>query len=293
MKSFDNIFFENKHEILRKIDFFVNNKDWYKKNGVPYTLGIGLYGPPGTGKTSFIKALATKLGRHIVSMSLSRIKTKKQLHDFYFETQYSNANDKSSLGFDKKIVVFEDIDCVGDIVLKRKQTDSDADLPDRLLDDGESDDFADTADEKNVFERKLKQEISKAAKYVSKKMTSGAMNPAAQESLTLDDLLNLWDGIRENTGRIMIVTTNHYDRLDPALVRPGRIDIALKLDNASKETIAEMYDHYYGEPMDPNDLEIIPDRLYSPAEVINFYISNHENPRRFIERLASAKRICE
>lgn len=297
MKSFDNIFFESKHEILKKIDFFVKNKDWYKKNGVPYTLGIGLYGPPGTGKTSFIKALATRLGRHIVSMSLSRIKTKKQLHDFYFETQYSNANDKSAIGFDQKIIVFEDIDCVGDIVLKRKQTDSDADFPTRaLLDDSESDDFAEEDSPvggKNEFEKKLKQEINKAAKYVSKKMTSGAMNNSVQDNLTLDDLLNLWDGIRENTGRIMIVTTNHYDRLDPALVRPGRIDIALKLDNASKETIAEMYDHYYGSPIDPNDLAVIPDRFYSPAEIINFYVSNHESPRGFVERLASAKRICE
>lgn len=297
MKSFDNIFFEGKHEILRKIDFFVKNKDWYRRNGVPYTLGIGLYGPPGTGKTSFIKALADRLSRHIISISLSQIKTKKQLHDFYYETQYSNANDKSAIGFDKKIVVFEDIDCVGDVVLKRKTTDSDEERPDRaLLEDSESDDFADAdgaADCKNEFERKLKQEINKAAKYVSKKMASGAMNATTQDRLTLDDLLNLFDGIRENTGRIMIVTTNHYDRLDPALVRPGRIDIALKLDNATKETIAEMHEHYYGAPMDPNDLAIIPDRFYSPAEIINFYVSNHENSRGFVERLASAKRICE
>lgn len=299
MKSFDNIFFEGKHEILKKIDFFVKNKDWYKKNGVPYTLGIGLYGPPGTGKTSFIKALATRLGRHIISMSLSRIKTKKQLHDFYFETQYSNANDKSAIEFDKKIVVFEDIDCVGDIVLKRKPTGSDVECADddnaALLNDSESDDFAEpesaaTAECKTAFERKLKQEINKAAKYVSKKMAASAMQPT-QDSLTLDDLLNLWDGIRENTGRIMIVTTNHFDRLDPALVRPGRIDIPLNLDNASQSTIAEMYEHYYGQPIDPNDLAVIPDKFYSPAEVINFYVSNNENPRGFVERLASSKRI--
>ena len=293
MKSFDNLFFDGKQEILKKIDFFVNNKEWYKRNGVPYTLGIGLYGPPGTGKTSFIKALATLLGRHIVSMSLSRIKTKKQLQDFYYETQYSNANDKNAIGFDQKIVVFEDIDCVGDLVLSRKSKRRSLSEEVGSIDD---DDFE--IDEPSGSESAIKREITKAAKYISKKMNAqtsafGPSSNSAQENLTMDDLLNLWDGIRENTGRIMIITTNHYDKLDPALVRPGRIDIALKLDNASLGSIAEMYEHYYGAPIDRQDLAVIPDRFYSPAEIINFYVSNHENPRGFIERMACTKKIGE
>ena len=288
MKSFDNLFFDGKQEILKKIDFFVNNKEWYKRNGVPYTLGIGLYGPPGTGKTSFIKALATLLGRHIVSMSLARIKTKKQLQDFYYESQYSMANDKNVVGFDKKIMVFEDIDCVGDLVLSRKSKSEDT------MSLSGDDDFDIT--EPIVPEEKLKHEIAKAAKYISKKMNAGPTSgghSAPQDNLTMDDLLNLWDGIRENTGRIMIITTNHFNKLDPALVRPGRIDIAIKLDNASLGSIREMYEHYYGQPMDKNDLAVIPDRFYSPAEIINFYVSNHENPRGFVERLACSKKIVE
>jgi chaperone BCS1 len=302
MKSFDNIFFEGKQEVMNKIRFFTENKDWYRRNGVPYTLGIALYGAPGTGKTSFIKALATLLDRHIISMSLARIKTKKQLYDFYFETQYSNANDKNAVGFDKKIIVFEDIDCVGDIILKRKQKSnskleiSDADSMDDVAD---IDDFVDTVPNVPLTpEEKVKREIAKATKYVLKKMTggdSGATGPIMgshqQDNITLDDILNLWDGIRENTGRIMIITTNHYDKLDPALIRPGRIDMALNLGNATRGTIAEMYLHYYGTEIDPNDLALIPDLFYSPAEVINFYVSNHENPRGFVERLVSAKNI--
>lgn len=296
MKSFDNIFFDGKQEVIKKINFFINNKDWYRRNGVPYTLGISLHGPPGTGKTSFIKALATLLNRHIVSMSLSRIKTKKQLQDFYYETQYSNVNDKNAVGFDKKIMVFEDIDCVGDIVMKRKPKPTEPSSG-----DGEDvDDFVmDATDEPDLREdpagvqKQIKHEISKAAKYVTKQMMGDPKQsgPFAQDTLTLDDILNLWDGIRENTGRILIVTTNHYNKLDPALVRPGRIDIPIHLDNASRASVAEMYEHYYGEKMDENDLEVIPDKFYSPAEVINFYVSNHENPRGFIERLASCKKI--
>ena len=300
MKSFDNIFFEGKQEVMNKIRFFTENKEWYRRNGVPYTLGIALYGAPGTGKTSFIKALATLLNRHIISMSLARIKTKKQLYDFYFETQYSNANDKNAVGFDKKIIVFEDIDCVGDIILKRKQkSKSDISDIDSMDDVADIDDFVDTAPTTPLTpEDKVKREIAKATKYVLKKMNGeggSTMGPITssqqQDNITLDDILNLWDGIRENTGRIMIITTNHYDRLDPALIRPGRIDMALNLGNATRSTIAEMYLHYYGTEIDPNDLALIPDLFYSPAEVINFYVSNHENPRGFVERLVSARKI--
>jgi len=303
MKSFDNIFFEGKREVMQKIDFFINNKDWYKRNGVPYTLGIALYGPPGTGKTSFIKALATLLGRHIISIVLSRIKTKKQLHDFYFETQYSNANDKNAIGFNQKLIVFEDIDCVGDIVLKRKPKPKSDDNYSDI--DADIDNLNDISPVSEMIEKPsktqedvVKKEIEKATKYVMKKLNGGGessgaqyMNANQQDNIGLDDLLNLWDGIRENTGRIMIITTNHYSKLDPALIRPGRIDIALNLENASRNTIAEMHKHYYCVDMDPNDLALVPDKFYSPAEVINFYVSNHENPRGFIERLISAKKI--
>ena len=304
MKSFDNIFFEGKQDILNKIQFFTDNKDWYRKNGVPYTLGIALYGSPGTGKTSFIKAIASRLGRHVISISLAKIKTKKQLYDFYYETQYNSSNDKNAIGFDKKIIVFEDIDCVGDIVKNRKSKDMQEDASGELesIDGSGSvdlDEFLDAPSNKGAKstpEEKVKHEIAKATKYVLKKMSSdnmgkGAFGPNMNDNITLDDILNLWDGIRENTGRIMIITTNHYDKLDPALIRPGRIDIALNLENASRVTIAEMYSHYYGLLMDPNDLALIPERFYSPAEVINFYVSNHENPRAFIERLVLEKKV--
>ena len=302
MKSFDNIFFEEKQEVLKKIQFFTDNKEWYRKNGVPYTLGIALYGSPGTGKTSFIKAIASRLNRHIISISLSKIKTKKQLYDFYYETQYNSSNDKNAIGFDKKIIVFEDIDCIGDIVKKRKSKESQEDISgeiDSMDGSGDLDEFLETPSNlgaKSTPEEQVKYEIAKATKYVLKKMNSGNAGPGIMSSanmndnITLDDILNLWDGIRENTGRIMIITTNHYDKLDPALIRPGRIDIALNLENASRTTIAEMYLHYYGVSIDQNDLVLIPDRFYSPAEVINFYVSNKDNPRGFIERLVLHKK---
>lgn len=40
----------------------------------------------------------------------------------------------------------------------------------------------------------------------------------------LQGLLNVLDGVVDTPGRIVIMTTNHPETLDPALIRPGRID---------------------------------------------------------------------
>jgi len=42
------------YQIMGKIDFFLNNKDWYDRKGIPYNLGIMLYGEPGCGKSMCI-----------------------------------------------------------------------------------------------------------------------------------------------------------------------------------------------------------------------------------------------
>ena len=121
-RTFANLFFKEKEPVMKKLDFFLHNKDWYFQMGIPYSLGIGLYGPPGTGKTSLIKSIANYTGRHIIVISLKIIKTKQQLDNIFFEERYNIDNPGGSIGFDKKIVVFEDIDCLGDIVLDREKT---------------------------------------------------------------------------------------------------------------------------------------------------------------------------
>jgi len=119
-RQFSNIFFDEKDKLLKKVKFFIENKEWYSELGIPYSLGIGLHGPPGTGKTSIIKAIANYTNRHIIIISLKLIKTKQQLEKIFFENRYNTNNCKHSITFNNKIIVFEDIDCIGDIVLKRE-----------------------------------------------------------------------------------------------------------------------------------------------------------------------------
>lgn len=45
-----------------------------------------------------------------------------------------------------------------------------------------------------------------------------------EDELNLAGLLNVLDGVVDTPNRIIIMTTNHPEKLDPALIRPGRIN---------------------------------------------------------------------
>ena len=46
IRTFDNMYFDNKNKVIDNIRFFIDNKAWYFEKGIPYSLGIGMYGPP-------------------------------------------------------------------------------------------------------------------------------------------------------------------------------------------------------------------------------------------------------
>ena len=268
-RTFDNLFFPEKREIIDKIDFFLNNRSWYEKMGIPYTLGIGIHGPPGTGKTSFFKALSNYTGRHIVNLSFKLINKKKQLQDFYFETRYNYNNQENDIGFNNKIIIFEDLDCAGDIFLDRNLK------------------------KKQIEERKI-QEVVDTTRLLSniaqslEKPEIGPIPKFNEDPITLDDILNLWDGLHETPGRIIAISSNHYDTLDPALIRPGRIDITLEMKLVNRETLKEMFHHFFGFDMLEEDLLQFQEDKYSPAEIINIYISSKKDSKQFIDRLITA-----
>lgn len=58
---------------------------------------------------------------------------------------------------------------------------------------------------------------------------------------TLSGLLNVLDGVGSQEGRIVIMTTNHPERLYSALVRPGRVDMKVLLGNISQASSEEMF----------------------------------------------------
>jgi len=284
-RTFRNLFFSGKNNVISKIEFFLKNKEWYYEKGIPYSLGIGMSGPPGTGKTSLIKAIANYTGRHVITISLKLIKTKRQLDSIFFEERYNTDNKKGSISFDKKIIVFEDIDCIGDIVLDRekKKNNSTTGLGKKL-------NFQELTTNSKINMGDLLETIASTEK--TEKYCQLPKLPD-DDPITLDDILNLWDGIRETPGRIMIISSNHYCDLDPALIRPGRIDLTLELSYASNEIIKEMYIHLFKEEIDLDNEKLlkINNNFYSPAEIINIYMNEEGDKEKFLERLGQNQHI--
>lgn len=66
-------------------------------------------------------------------------------------------------------------------------------------------------------------------------------NAKDSNQLTFSGLLNAFDGVGAPESMIVIMTTNHRDRLDKALIRPGRVDFEMRLENAYTDQALEMF----------------------------------------------------
>lgn len=69
--------------------------------------------------------------------------------------------------------------------------------------------------------------------------------PPSTSRITLSGLLNALDGVGAQEGRILFATTNKYSSLDPALCRPGRMDIHIEFKLASRYQARELYRCFY------------------------------------------------
>ena len=66
-------------------------------------------------------------------------------------------------------------------------------------------------------------------------------------TISFSGLLNALDGVGAQEGRIIVLTTNHRERLDPALIRPGRIDVEIELGNADAQQLQGMLLRFFPE----------------------------------------------
>ncbi|KAF9087512.1 hypothetical protein BGX29_000798 [Mortierella sp. GBA35] len=66
-----------------------------------------------------------------------------------------------------------------------------------------------------------------------------------QSMVTFSGLLNALDGVASSEGRIIFMTTNHIDVLDPALIRPGRVDMREYVGDATPTQIRKMFKRFY------------------------------------------------
>lgn len=260
-RTFDNVFFEERDHVRDRTTFFLENRAWYDKKGIPYTLGFMFHGPPGCGKTSTVKAIAAEGRRHIINVQLSEIKTKAQLQHLFFNDEihvYNGTNtERYTIPVSERLYVIEDIDAMGDTVLRREWKKPTVTAPKKVSDDP-------------FLAAREEQEKDK-------------------EVIDLSFLLNLLDGTLEANGRILAISTNFPERIDSALIRPGRIDMIVNFKKCNRAVIQEMADAFYDKTMSiPDDANL--DYKWTPAEVNQILFRNFSEPEKAIAELVAMSR---
>jgi hypothetical protein len=255
-RSFNNVFFEQREKVKNHVDFFLNRKDWYEKKGIPYTLGFMFHGDPGCGKTSSVKAIANTARRHIINIQLSQIKTKDQLRHLFFNDDihvYDGIKtEKFTIPVRERLYVIEDIDAMGDTVLERKW-------------------------KKPVVEEKKKPT---GDAWMQAKLEEEEEN----EPLDLSFLLNLLDGTLEASGRILCISSNFPERIDKALIRPGRIDMIVHFRKCNREILQEMVASFYDKEFSDWTTDAL-NYKWSPAEVNQILFRNFKDPEKAMKEL--------
>lgn len=121
--------------------------------------------------------------------------------------------------------------------------------------------------------------------------------------ISLSALLNCLDGVAAQEGRILIMTTNHLEKLDPSLIRPGRVDKRYHFDFVDTMSVKQLFHAFFDEESlfvssvsaerEPNDRstwensiselsdkfeDIVSFSQLTAAEVNNYLMGFRDNP---------------
>ncbi|KAL9129232.1 MAG: hypothetical protein Q9217_002273 [Psora testacea] len=202
---------ELKHRVLNDINEYLHpaTPRWYSNRGIPYRRGYLLHGPPGTGKSSLAWAIAGVFGLDIYCISLVDPNLTEEELGMLFTTLPRRC-----------VVLLEDIDSAG--LSKRQES------------KGNDKQQAETE------AAKIGAEITKAFESVQKRN-----DKKDKQGISLSGLLNAIDGVASHEGRVLILTTNFPEKLDEALIRPGRIDMKVEFTNATRTQTRELFTRMY------------------------------------------------
>ncbi|KAK3402096.1 BCS1 N terminal-domain-containing protein [Sordaria brevicollis] len=194
-----------KKDLIDDVTDYLNpaTRRWYANRGIPYRRGYLLHGPPGTGKSSLSLALAGFFKMRIYIVSLSSIAANEEnLASLFSELPR------------RCVVLLEDIDTAG-LTHTRE------------------------GDKAPIVESGSDDMVPGQLTPGDGTGTTGAAQPSGR--LSLSGLLNILDGVASQEGRVLIMTTNHIEKLDKALIRPGRVDMIVEFGRADKEMTAAIF----------------------------------------------------
>lgn len=138
-------------------------------------------------------------------------------------------------------------------------------------------------------------------------MLPSGMYDKSRESngISLSGLLNVIDGVASHEGRVLIMTTNCIDALDSALLRPGRVDVRIRFELATRKQAEDLFLQTFTEDKvipDSSEEKIvwnreslkdiacafareIPEQVLSPAELQGFLLKWRGEPTEAAARV--------
>ncbi|CAN6183574.1 unnamed protein product [Urochloa humidicola] len=231
-----------KDAVIADLDRFLKRREYYRRIGKAWKRGYLLYGPPGTGKSSLVAAMANYLRFNLYDLDLSEVRLNSALQKLLIHMP------------NKSILVIEDIDCCFDAAASRK----DAKATEQVdqLDPGYTSDSSDEC-------------------------WPPAVNAQQANGITLSGLLNFIDGLWSTCGeeRIIVFTTNYKERLDPALLRPGRMDMHIYMGYCCWEAFRTLARNYFlvdDHELFPEIQELLLAVEVTPAEVSEMLLRSED-----------------
>lgn len=86
--------------------------------------------------------------------------------------------------------------------------------------------------------------------------------------LTLDFFLNVLDGTLTSNNSVVIMTSNHLEKIDPAIYRAGRVDALIEMKKSDHSQIKKMFKRFISRDIDEKILNQIKEFKYEPAKII-------------------------
>ncbi|KZL67550.1 mitochondrial chaperone BCS1 [Colletotrichum tofieldiae] len=116
-------------------------------------------------------------------------------------------------------------------------------------------------------------------------------------TVSLSGLLNVLDGVASQEGRVLIMTTNHIEHLDEALIRSGRVDKKIEFQLADADVVRKIFNTVFLQSeeelpdlekrTDSNEKTLrlaeqfaaqVPELEFSPADIFSFLLANRDSP---------------
>ena len=258
-RSTDKLYFpEHVRKLIREVEMWRKLRDWYLERDIPWKRGWVLYGPPGTGKSAITRAIAEDLDMPLFVYSLGQM-LNEELEQSWAEMQ----------AHVPCIALFEDFD---NVFHGRENVYGKPKLADLIA--------ASTTGGNNA-----------ANANNNSGNNNGQPSVLNTGRLSFDCLLNCLDGVEKSNGIFTVITTNHIDKLDPALgrprkredgtmefisTRPGRIDKAIELGYMEEPDKLQLARRIFFDN-EPGFLEI--------CRILEHEPNRKETPAQFQDRL--------